>query len=80
MIVGRETENRVVEILRVLQGAEIEISGRGEEHFSPTTHETIMIMQFDRYTIQTCRIDTRDTYCKRKGRQGTSAQPSGPSR
>ena len=43
----------MVEILRVLQEAAIEVSGRGEEPLSPTTQETIMIMQFERYTIIT---------------------------
>ena len=41
----------MVEILRVLQEAAIEVSGRGEEPLSPTTQETIMIRQFERYTI-----------------------------
>ena len=41
----------MVEILRVSQEAAIQVSGRGEEPLSPTTQETIMTMQFERYTI-----------------------------
>ena len=55
IIVGRDGENRVVEILRVLQEAAIEGSGRGEESISPTTQETITIIRFERYTINSER-------------------------
>ena len=41
----------MVEILRVLQEAAIQESGRGEEPLYLTTQETIIIMQFERYTI-----------------------------
>ena len=41
----------MVEIIRVLQEAAIEVSGPGEEHLSPTTQKTTMIMQFEGYTI-----------------------------
>ena len=40
----------MVEILRVLQEAAMEVSGRGEEPLSPTNQETITIMRFGRYT------------------------------
>ena len=42
----------MVEILGVLQEAAIQESGRGEEPLSPTTQETIITMQFERYTIK----------------------------
>ena len=42
----------MVEILRVLQEAAIEVSSRGEEPLSLTTQETIMITQFERYSIK----------------------------
>ena len=43
----------MVEILRVLQEAAIEVWGRGEEPLSTTTQETMMMMPFERYTIST---------------------------
>ena len=47
----------MVELLRVLQEAAIEISRRGEEPLSPTTQETKMLMQFERYPTNAIEVD-----------------------